>query len=149
VQIHGDQESIGLVAVEGLDPLGLVFMVEQQDLLADQQDGRLIESSIEHDGAVFGDTPTRTDAKVVPEIMGCGPEALHVGGETGKGALCGGAVFALVIDVAEPQIEGLIEFLQGVAPEAWQELGSEGTKEPLDFPAALGFVGTGMDQGDP
>jgi hypothetical protein len=149
VQIHRDQESIGLVVIEGLDPLGVVFMVEQQDLLADQRDGRLIESSVEHDGAVFGDASASTDAKVVPEIMGGGSEALHVGGETSKGALCGGTVFALVIDVVEPQIDGLIEFWKGVASEAWQELGSEGAKEPLYLPTALGFVGSGMDQGDP
>ena len=45
-------------------------------------------------------------------------------------------------------IEGLVQIVQGAAPEAGEEIRADGFKPAFDFSVSLGLVGPGMDQGD-
>jgi len=74
---------------------------------------------------------------VVPEIVGRRTQALHAGGETPEGGLSRGAVAPLVKLLAKPQIEGLVDFIQGVTLKAGQKAGSHTFEEPLDLPLPL------------
>jgi hypothetical protein len=118
VKIHRDEEPIRFVFVKHLHPMGILVMVKDQDLLSDQGDGGLIEFAVQSDGAVFGHGAPGAFAEVILEIFGSGSETLHLSGKALKRTLVGGSVFALVIELIEPQIQGLVELLQGLACKA-------------------------------
>lgn len=85
--------------MQDLHPLGLVVMIEEQDMLSDQGDWGLVELAVEGDGAVFGDPSPCVLAEETLKIGGRRSEAFHLSGEALKRALVSGAVFSLVIDV--------------------------------------------------
>jgi hypothetical protein len=95
--------------------MGILFVVKDQDLLSDQGDGGFIEFAVQSDGAVFGDGAPCAFAEVILEIFGGCSEALHLSGKALKRTLVGGGVFALVIELIEPQIQSLVEIVQGLA----------------------------------
>jgi hypothetical protein len=68
---------------------------------------------------------------VIFEILGGHSQALHLGAEPLQGALAGGGMPAVMIDVMEPQLEGLIELWEGFAPEPRQKLFSYGSEKSL------------------
>ncbi len=59
-----------------------------------------------------------------------------------------GTVSPAVIDLGQPQLQGLVEVPQAVAFEAGQELAAHGPEEALDFAATLGGVRLGVDEGN-
>ncbi|MFH1124414.1 MAG: hypothetical protein V1758_12220 [Pseudomonadota bacterium] len=52
-------------------------------------------------------------------------------GKALEGGLTRGGMFSLVVDILEPQIQGLIEFRKGFASEAGKKLPPDGAEEPL------------------
>ena len=108
----------------------------------------LKEFAVEADGAVLGDPSPGGLAKEVPQIFGSQPQAFQARSEALERGLPGGAVFTMVIEIPEPVLEGLVQVVQGAAPEAGEEIPPDGFKPAFDFTFSLGFVGPGMDQGD-
>jgi hypothetical protein len=115
VQVHRTEESVRFVLVEHLYSVGILFMVKDKHLFADQGDGSLVEFAVQGNGAVFSHCASCALAEVILEIFGGGSETMHLSGKTLKRALCGGGVFALVVEIIEPQIQGFIEIVQGLS----------------------------------
>lgn len=70
-------------------------------------------------------------SEVVLKVLWRRSEALQVVCKTGKRALSGGGVGALVVDIINPQIETLIELCEGFPFEKRQELCSYRPKKPF------------------
>lgn len=85
--------------MEDFHPLGLIVVVEEKDMLADQGDGSLVELAIEGDGAVFGNSSPCMLAKVILKVGGSGSEAFHLSGKALKRALLSGAVLSLMVEI--------------------------------------------------
>jgi hypothetical protein len=115
VQIHRTEESVRLVFVEHLHSVGVLFVVKDKDLFADQGDGGLIEVAVQGNGAVFGHGAPCPFSEVILEIFGGGSEAMHLSGKALKRALAGRGVLALVVEIVEPQIQGFIEIVESLS----------------------------------
>src|SRR3972149_6474292 len=99
VKIEGGQKAIGFSLMKDLYPLELVLMVEEKDMSSDQGDRSFVELAVQGDGAVFGNPSSYMFAEITLKVGRRGPEALHLSGETPKGALVGGAVLSLMVNV--------------------------------------------------
>ena len=85
-------------------------------------------------------------AEMVLEVVGNWSETFHLCRKAFERTLPGGGMLSLVIDLAEPEVEGVIEVRQIVSFEAGEKLGSERAKETLDLSLSLWFVGPCVDQ---
>jgi hypothetical protein len=99
VKIHRGQKAIGFSFMEGFHPLGLVVVIEEKDLFADQRDGGLVELAVKGDGAVFGHPSPCVLAEIILKVRRRGSEAVHLSGEALKRALVGGAMFSLMVEI--------------------------------------------------
>src|SRR5208283_1716153 len=147
-QIDGNEESIGLSLEEDFRLLRLFGMEQEGHLFPYQGNGSLKDLSVQADGPVFGHLSPCGLAKMVLEIVRSGSETLHLRGKSGKGSLSRRRVFSLVVDLAQPQIKGLIEVMKGRSSEAGEKLGPHRTKESLDLPLSLRLVGPCVYEGD-
>ena len=80
--IEGDKEPIGLILIKDFDPLGVVFVIEEIDIVFDQFHGSLIDSAVQRDGSVPVDFTSGTGAEEVREISGSGSQEVKVVGVT-------------------------------------------------------------------
>ena len=71
-----------MVVEAGLDPPGVVFVVEQIDAFADQGHRGFKQASVEGEAAVLGHRAAGHDAEVVFEVIRGAAQALHVLGKT-------------------------------------------------------------------
>jgi len=65
-----------------------------------------------------------------------------------KWALARGTVSPLLVDVVEPQIEGLVKIVKALARKANKKVPAYGSEEAFNFATPLGLVGPGVYQGD-
>ncbi len=59
--------------MDGFNASGIVEVVEQGDLLADECHGSLVEAAIESNGTVFGHPAADLFTEVIFKIFGSGP----------------------------------------------------------------------------
>ena len=74
VGVKGNEEPIGLILVKDFDPLGIVIVVEEIDILFDQFHGGLIDSAMQGDRSVTVHFTSGTGAEEIGEILGRGSE---------------------------------------------------------------------------
>ena len=113
---------MGAALVDDLHPLGLVLVIEETELLADEPGGCFVEAAVNGDGPVLGHPSPHLFAKVVLEVDRWCPDEFDVRGESVEGRLAGAGMGPLMILFADPQVQGLIQLLQGVPLEAGEQL---------------------------
>jgi hypothetical protein len=108
--IERDEESIGLILIKDFDPLGIVFVIEEIDIVFDQFHGGFIDSAVKRDGSVAVHFSSGSGAKEVGEISGSGPQEVKVPGVTiPRRFFCRAmdvSVVGLITPLFEPFIEG-------------------------------------------
>jgi len=108
--IEEDEESIGLILVKDLDPLRIVFVIEEGDVFLDQFYGGFIDSAVKRDGSVTVDFSSGPGAEEVREISGSGPQEVKMLGEPiQRGFFCRAvevSMIGLVTPLFNPFIEG-------------------------------------------
>jgi len=85
-----------------------MVMIKQCDLLTDEMNGGLIKFTVQGDGSVFGHLASGPFSKVIFQVLWTRTDTFHIISEAFKGALTGGSVFSIVIDIPDPAIEGFI-----------------------------------------
>lgn len=119
--------------MQDFDPVGLMLMVEQTELLPDKPGRRLIETTAYGYGTILGDPPAHLFAEVVFKIGWCGADQLHMLGEPVEGRLASAGMATLMVVLPDPEIEGNVEFSDGAAEKMREKLSAYRAKETLDF----------------
>ena len=147
-QIDGNEESVGLSFEKDFRSIRLFGMEQEGHLFPYQGTGaskifpsKLTVLSL----ATFLRAALR---KWSLRLSGAGSETLHLRGESGKGSLSRRGVSSLVVDLAQPQIKGLIEVNKGGSSEAGEKLRPHRTKETLDLSLSLRLVGPCVYESD-
>ena len=108
--IEGDEESIGLILIKDFDPLGIVLMIEEIDIVFDQFHGGFIDSSVKGDRSVPVDFSSGPGAEEIREISGSGPQKMKVlGVAIPRGFFCRAmdrSMIGLVTPLFEPFVQG-------------------------------------------
>ena len=107
--IEGNEEPIGLIFVKEFDPQGIVFVIEEIDILFDQFDGGLIDSAVKGDGAVPVDFTSGPEAKEIGEVFRGGPQEMKVVGIAVPRGLFGRAMDASMIGLITPLFEPFVQ----------------------------------------
>ena len=132
---------------------GIVGIVDNLDLLADEAVGGLVETAFEAHGAVAGDAALGLHAHQAVEVLGRRADALGVVEETlERRAPTEPAVGALVILALEPGPEDAVqgrEVGEVVVGRMGQKGRADVAEKPFNFTASPGLAGAGMDEGDP
>lgn len=115
MQIDRPNKAIGFLLVFDFDLIRIIRVIQQFHLKADQGHGRFIQFSVKGNRAIFGNTPPDALAEVIFKIRRCHSKALHLCGKAFERCLAGSAVFALMVDLVEPDIKGFIELYQRAA----------------------------------
>jgi hypothetical protein len=109
VRIEGNQESVGSILKNDFDPLRIVFMIEEGDILFDQFDGGLIDSAVKGDGSVTVHFTAGTKAEEIQEVFRSGSQEVKVLGiPIPGGFFCrtmNGPMIGLITPLFEPFIE--------------------------------------------
>lgn len=104
---------MGLILIEDFDPLGIVFTIEEIDILFDQFHGGLIDSSVQRDRSVPVDFSSGSSAEEVREVFGSGPQEMEVLDIPIPRRLFGRTMNGSMIGLITPLFEPFIQVSQG------------------------------------
>jgi hypothetical protein len=109
VNIQGSKETVGVAFQVDLNAYRIMFMVEQCYLFSKQGNGGFIKLGIQRDRSVVGDFSPGAFAEIVFETFGGGSDAFHVVGKATQGRLSRGTMGTLMVDVADPVVQLLVQ----------------------------------------
>jgi len=107
--IEGDEKPIGLILIKDLDPLRIVFVIEEMDIFFDQFHGGFINSTVQRDGSIAVDFTSCSGAKEVREVFGSGPQEVKVLGIPIPGGFFGRAMNGSMIGLLTPLFEPFVQ----------------------------------------
>ena len=95
--------------MKDFDPLGIVLVIEEIDIVFDQFHGGFIDSSMKGDRSVPVDFSSGSGAEEVREIFGGGPQEVKVLGVAIPGRLFGRAMDGSMIGLVTPLFESFVQ----------------------------------------
>jgi len=147
--IEGDEESIGLVLIKDFDPLGIVLVIEEIDIVFDQFHGGFIDSSVKRDGSVAVHFTSGPGTEEIGEIFGSASQEVKVVGVTIPRCFFRCAMDVSMIGLVTPLFE---PFVQGAQREGRRKKGkklhSEGFEKAFNLPFPLGTIRGAMNERD-
>ncbi len=147
--IEGHEESIGLILIKDFDPLGIVLVIEEIDIVFDQFHGGFIDSSVKRDGSVPVHFTSGTGTEEIGKIFGSDPQEVKVVGVTIPRCFFRCAMDVSMIGLVTPLFE---PFVQGSQREGRRKKGkklhSEGFEKAFNLAFPLGTIGGAMNERD-
>ena len=146
-----DASHTDVVVVEE-ELVGVVEGVTELDTLADVGGRDLVEGALEADGGIVIDDALMADEEDLVELgLGEPPDldAAEGGVVAVDGFFIDSVVELVVVVVAEPEAEGLVELVKGDAlPDAGEEAVADGEEVTFHLAARRAVIGLGVGEGD-
>ena len=112
LKIDRSQISVAFLLPSDLNTSRTVFVVKQIHPLSDEFYRGFEQVPIQCEGSVLGHPSPGNHAKMIFQIIRRSPEAFHSRDKPIKGLFPCSGVNPLVVDLADPQIKGAIEFIK-------------------------------------
>ena len=148
-QVQRNQEPPGAFIEDHLDPLGVMIVIQEHDLLSDQPQRRFVELAVQTHRTVLVDFSSHRSTEVVQEILGRRTQQGQVIQIPSQRALTGRGVLSFLVLLFHPCFEFLVQDLQSeLLGQQGQNLHPDGFHDSLNFALAFRGIGCGVQQGD-